>query len=85
MANEVERTINALRTSGLWPRGSISAPTSSTEPIRRRLNAPTRTRLIGPFYDPLDDAAHHMSGGSLASWFDVVVHMQEVTPSRPLL
>ncbi|WEV28827.1 erythromycin esterase family protein [Streptomyces sp. 71268] len=58
--------------------------TSRPEPIRRLLDAPTRTRLIGPFYDPRDDAAHHMSGGSLASWFDVVVHTQEVTPSRPL-
>ncbi|MFG3105149.1 erythromycin esterase family protein [Streptomyces tendae] len=57
---------------------------SQPQPIRRLLDAPTRTRLIGPFYDPSDDAAHHMSGGSLASWFDVVVHTQEVTPSRPL-
>ncbi len=58
--------------------------TSLPEPIRRLLDAPTRTRLIGSFYDPRDDAAYHMSGGSLASWFDVVVHTQEVTPSRPL-
>jgi erythromycin esterase len=58
--------------------------TSRPEPIRRFLDAPTRTRLIGPFYDPLDDAAYHLSGGSLASWFDVIVHTQEVTPARPL-
>lgn len=58
--------------------------TPRPEPIRRLLAAPTRTRLIGPFYDPRDDAAYHMSGGSLASWFDIIVHTQEVTPSRPL-
>ncbi|MFG3132602.1 erythromycin esterase family protein [Streptomyces tendae] len=62
----------------------LNLGTSQPQPIRRLLEAPTRTRLIGPFYDPRDDAAHHMSGGSLASWFDVVVHTQEVTPSRPL-
>ncbi|WP_198652798.1 erythromycin esterase family protein [Actinocorallia populi] len=54
------------------------------EPIRRLLDAPTRTRLIGPFYDPQDDAAHHLSGGSLADWFDVVVHTEQVSPARPL-
>ncbi len=58
--------------------------TPRPEPIRRLLDAPTRTRLIGPFYDPREDAAYHMSGGSLASWFDIIVHTPEVTPSRPL-
>ncbi|GAA2434346.1 erythromycin esterase family protein [Streptomyces macrosporus] len=48
------------------------------------LGTPTRTRLIGPDYDPRDDAAYHMSGGSLADWFDAVVHVREVTPVRPL-
>lgn len=28
---------------------------------------------------PADDAAYHLSGGSLAEWFDVIVHCQEVT------
>lgn len=54
------------------------------EPVRRFLDTPTRTRLIGPSYDPRDDEAHHMSGGSLASWFDAVVHTPKVTPARPL-
>ncbi|MFH8573185.1 erythromycin esterase family protein [Streptomyces sp. NPDC017993] len=54
------------------------------EPVRRFLDTPTRTRLIGPFYDPRNDEVHHLSGGSLASWFDAVVHTQEVTPARPL-
>ncbi|MFI5809211.1 erythromycin esterase family protein [Streptomyces sp. NPDC051561] len=59
--------------------------TSLPDPVRLLLGAPTRTRLIGPLYDPHDDADHHMAGGSLLSWFDVVVHTQEVTPARPLL
>lgn len=54
------------------------------EQVRRFLDTSTRTRLIGPSYDPRDDEGHHMSGGSLASWFDAVVHTQEVTPARPL-
>lgn len=62
----------------------LDLSTTRPEPVRRLLDAPTRTRLIGPSYDPLDDAAHHLSGGSLPSWFDVVVHTQEVTPARPL-
>ncbi|GGQ35938.1 hypothetical protein GCM10010266_69040 [Streptomyces griseomycini] len=49
-------------------------------PVRTWLDAPTRTRLIGPHYDPDDDAAHHLSGGSLADWFDVILHVQVVTP-----
>jgi erythromycin esterase len=62
----------------------LNMRTSHPEPVRRLLDAPTRTRLIGPFYDPQDDAAHHLSGGSLAAWFDVVVHTEQVTPARPL-
>ncbi len=46
------------------------------------LDAPTRTRLIGPVYDAGDDAAHHLSGGSLREWCDLVVHVREVTPVR---
>ncbi|MGP3953609.1 erythromycin esterase family protein [Streptomyces sp. 7N604] len=52
--------------------------------VRTWLSTPTRTRLIGPAYDPRDDGAYHMSGGSLADWFDAVIHVQEVTPVRLL-
>ncbi|MGW7595916.1 erythromycin esterase family protein, partial [Streptomyces rubiginosohelvolus] len=54
------------------------------EPVRRVLDAPTRIRLISPLYDPRHDEAHHMSGAALTTWFDTVVHTQEVTPARPL-
>ncbi|MEV0168926.1 erythromycin esterase family protein [Nonomuraea fuscirosea] len=54
----------------------------SPAPVRAWLNAPARTRLIGPVYDPGNDAAHHLSGGSLANWMDIVAHHRQVTPVR---
>jgi erythromycin esterase len=54
------------------------------EVARRWLAAPATTRVIGPHYDPANDAAYHMTGGSLTVWFDVVVHVREVTPVHPL-
>ncbi|MBW7454031.1 erythromycin esterase family protein [Paenibacillus sepulcri] len=47
------------------------------------LNAPTKTRVIGPYYDPEKDSLFHMYG-SLANWFDIIIHTQEITPARPL-
>ncbi|MEV4313279.1 erythromycin esterase family protein [Actinocrispum sp. NPDC049592] len=56
----------------------------STPEVRAWLDRPTMTRLIGPVYDPGDDAAYHLSGGSLAEWFHIIVHCQQVTPARAL-
>jgi erythromycin esterase len=53
-------------------------------PARAWLDAPATLRLIGPRYDPRDDANHHMTGGSLADWFDLIVHHRQATPTRPL-
>ncbi|QUH02663.1 erythromycin esterase family protein [Saccharopolyspora erythraea] len=50
--------------------------------VRTWLDTPTKTRLIGPHHDPDDNAAHHLSGGSLAEWFDAILHTQEVTSVR---
>ncbi|MEV0699108.1 erythromycin esterase family protein [Saccharopolyspora sp. NPDC050389] len=52
--------------------------------VRAWLDAPTRTRLIGPHYDPADDASYNLSGGSLAEWLDLVVHVREVSAARLL-
>jgi erythromycin esterase len=41
-------------------------------------------RAIGPAYDPANDAAYHMSGGGPGDWFDVIIHQQQVTPTRLL-
>ncbi|SDN39722.1 erythromycin esterase family protein [Allokutzneria albata] len=40
-----------------------------------------KTRVIGPLPEP----DHHLSGGSLHEWFDVVFHVREATPVRLLL
>lgn len=44
-------------------------------PVRRWLHAPAMTR--GPGIGSV------MDGDSLAHWFDVIVHRQQVTPARP--
>ncbi|MCP2236968.1 erythromycin esterase [Prauserella halophila] len=54
-------------------------------PVRAWLSTPTKTRLIGPSYDPANDAAYHLSGQSLDEWFDAVAHIPTVTPQRTLL
>ena len=53
-------------------------------PVRAWLEAPARFRLIGPGYRPVEDAGHHMRGGSLADWFDFIIHHHQVTPTRSL-
>ncbi len=48
-------------------------------PVRRWLQAPITTRGLP---DGGPDA--HTAGGTLAQWFDVIVHRQEVTPVVPV-
>jgi erythromycin esterase len=50
------------------------------ERVRRWLRSPTAIRVIGPRYDPDDDTAHRMAGGSLADWFDVIAFVRRITP-----
>jgi erythromycin esterase len=52
--------------------------------VRAWLDAPARFRLIGPGHRTAEDAHHHMSGGSLADWFDFTIHHHQVTPTRPI-
>jgi erythromycin esterase len=52
--------------------------------VRTWLDAPATVRVIGPTYEAAKDADYHMSGGSLREWFDLVVHIGEVTPTRLL-
>ncbi len=61
----------------LW---NLRAPNPAA--VRQWLAAPVRTRLVGPRYDARDDAAHHLSGGSLADWFDALVHVRTVSSAR---
>src|SRR5829696_1191435 len=52
--------------------------------VRAWLEAPARLRLVGPRIDPAHDGVRHMTGGSLAGWFDVIAHVERVSPSRPM-
>ncbi|OBA40478.1 erythromycin esterase [Nocardia sp. 852002-20019_SCH5090214] len=58
--------------------------TPGPDSVRTWLTEPAKTRLIGPVYDPQNDDAFHLSGGSLGEWFDLVVHHRTVTSVRPL-
>ena len=45
------------------------------DPVREWLDAPAKTRLIGP-------GIHELSGASLSTWFDFVIHSRRITPAR---
>jgi erythromycin esterase-like protein len=47
-------------------------------PVRRWLEAPLKTRGL-----PEGGRDSYMTGGTLAQWFDVLVHRQQVTPAPP--
>ncbi|MEU4966643.1 erythromycin esterase family protein [Streptomyces smyrnaeus] len=68
----------------LWNLRGDAGTDAAPETLRAWLRTPTRTRLVGPVYDPADDAAHHLSGGGLSDWFDALVHVRKVGPVRPL-
>jgi erythromycin esterase len=55
-----------LKIDGSWP-----------EVVRGWLDAPAKTRLIGP-------GIHELLGPSLRTWFDFVIHSRFVTPARSL-
>ena len=50
----------------------------------RRLDAPTKLRVIGPGHRPEADADHHIAGDTLTRWLDAIVHIPEVTDSHSL-
>jgi erythromycin esterase len=44
------------------------------DPVREWLDMPAKIRLIGP-------GTHELSGASLSTWFDFVIHSRRVTPA----
>jgi erythromycin esterase len=64
------------------PQYLLDLRTPAPPAVRSWLHAPAKIRVTGATYDPSDHAAHYMTGGSLAEWFDLIVHRQVVTPSR---
>lgn len=43
-----------------------------------------KTRVVPGVYDPAEDAEHHVVADPLSEWFDVLVHIREITPTRLL-
>jgi erythromycin esterase len=71
------------------PLGDVALPqylldlrTPAPLAVRSWLQGPAKIRVTGATYDPTNHAAHYMTGGALAEWFDLIVHRQAVTPSR---
>ena len=50
--------------------------------VRTWRQSPTKVRAVGSF-DPQQPDAYYLTGGSLAQWFDVIVHRQVATPWQP--
>ena len=57
---------------------ALDLHSSAPAPVRDWLEAPIRTRGL-----PDAGPGSSMTGGSLAQWFDVIVHRQELTPAQP--
>jgi erythromycin esterase-like protein len=57
---------------------ALDLRTPAPPPVRRWLQTPIRTRGL-----PDAGPDSYMAGGSLAQWFDVIVHRQELTPAQP--
>ncbi|MGV9973033.1 erythromycin esterase family protein [Nocardia beijingensis] len=52
--------------------------------VQQWLGRPARLRLIVGTYHPDRDADHHITGAGLGGWFDLVVHVRTITPTRAL-
>jgi erythromycin esterase len=51
---------------------------------REWLDRPTRTRIIGPRYDPDHNADYYLACSSLTDCFDVIVHVPATRPTQPI-
>ncbi|MCH5583522.1 erythromycin esterase family protein [Shimazuella sp. AN120528] len=53
------------------------------ESVQLWFKTPTKVRAIGPYYDPKKDPTH--LNGFLSDWFDIIIHIQEITPAVRLV
>ncbi|MET9290916.1 erythromycin esterase family protein [Streptomyces sp. NPDC003077] len=60
--------------------GAEALPTA----VRDWLTSPARLRFLGPGDDRRQDAAHHLTGASLAAQFDALIHVRTITPVAPV-
>ncbi|OLF05857.1 hypothetical protein BLA60_34310 [Actinophytocola xinjiangensis] len=65
------------------PRYLLDLRRNPPEIVKRWLAAPVKARIIGSICAP-DQAAegYWMTGGSLAEWYDVLLHEKELTPTQ---
>lgn len=52
--------------------------------VAQWLGRPHKVRVIAGIYDARHDADHHVAGGALDEWFDVVLRIREITPTALL-
>ncbi|MEU2101909.1 erythromycin esterase family protein [Nocardia sp. NPDC019255] len=52
--------------------------------VRSWLHRPARLRLVIGTYRPERDTDHHIAGAGLGDWFDVLLHIRTITPTRSL-
>ena len=57
---------------------AVDLRTPAPPPVRRWLHSPVKTRGF-----PDRGPGSVMAGGTLAQWFDVIIHRQELTPAQP--
>ncbi|MGH8793484.1 MAG: erythromycin esterase family protein [Stackebrandtia sp.] len=43
-----------------------------------------KTRVVPGIYDPAEDAEHHVVASRFSEWFDALVYVREITPTRML-
>jgi erythromycin esterase len=73
-----------LFTNNGTPRFLLNLHATAPDVVREWLNGPVKARVIGSICDPSQPDEHYMTGGSLAEWYDAILHEQVVTPSTPL-
>lgn len=65
------------------PQYALDLRSAAPPAVRSWRQAPAKARVIAG-YDPTMPEAYYMAGGSLAQWFDVIIHRQTVTPTHLL-
>lgn len=65
------------------PRYLLDLRRNPPEIVKRWLDRPVKARIIGSICAPDQPAeGYYMTGGSLAEWYDVLLHEKELTPTK---
>jgi erythromycin esterase len=55
-----------------------------TQPVTRWLHGPHQLRIVAGIYDAAADTDHYLTTGPLDQWFDAILHVHTITPTKPL-